>query len=108
MSSYIHQTLSTNKDTEYMAANGSPDLKHNSPQHALASARMENLQNPVAGGRPADSRLKPEIGAGAGTGESLENQEVEHREYSSAADNVMKAEGKGRLGDTGGLHYLEL
>ncbi|KAL5043386.1 hypothetical protein BDW71DRAFT_199882 [Aspergillus fruticulosus] len=107
MSSYVHQTQSTNKDTEYMSANGPPDLDHNSPQHALASARMQDLQNPVAGDRSADSRMQPRLGAGTGAGRSLKSNDVD-TEYSSAADNVMDTENRGGLLDAGGSHYLDL
>ncbi|KAL3429029.1 hypothetical protein BDV09DRAFT_190480 [Aspergillus tetrazonus] len=91
MSSYIHQTQSTNKDTEYMSAKGPPGLDHNSPKHTLASARMQGLQNPVAGDQSAGSQIKPD-------------SELEP----PAVDNVMEAESRGSLGDTGGSHYLNL
>ncbi|KAL4993152.1 hypothetical protein BDV10DRAFT_179618 [Aspergillus recurvatus] len=107
MSGYIHQTKSTNKDTEYMSANGPPDLDHNSPQHTLASARMQGLQNPAVGERSTDPRMKPRIGAGAGTGRSLESNEVDVG-YNPVTDNAMEAENRGGLGDTGGSHYLDL
>ncbi|KAL4745967.1 hypothetical protein BDW72DRAFT_207749 [Aspergillus terricola var. indicus] len=107
MSSYIHQTQSTNKDTEYMSANGPPDLDHNSPQHALASARMQGLQNPADGDQSGASQTKPRLGAGAVSGRSPESSE-DGIGYSPAVDNVMKAESRASLGDTGGSHYLDL
>jgi hypothetical protein len=107
MSSYIHQTQSTNKDTEYSSANGPPELDHNSPQHTLASARMQGLHNPVTGEQSAGSQIKPRLGAGAVTGRSPESN-GDDIGYSPAVDNVMEAESRGSLGDTGGSHYLDL
>lgn len=89
-----------------MSANGPPGLDHNSPQHTLASARMQGLQNPVAGDQSADSQIKPRLGAGAVTGRSSESRDGIG--YSPAVDNVMEAESRGSLGDTGGSHYLNL
>ncbi|KAL4735782.1 hypothetical protein BDV11DRAFT_195196 [Aspergillus similis] len=107
MSSYIHQTQSTNKDTEYMSVNGPPDLDHSSPQHTLASARMQGLQNPVDGDQSAGLQMRPGLRAGDVTGRSPEKIKDDIG-YSSALGNVMEAQSQGSLNDTGGSHYLDL
>ena len=89
-----------------MSANGPPDLDHNSPQHTLTSARMQGLQNSIAGDQSADSQIQPKLGAGAVTGRTLESGDETW--YSPAVDNVKEAESRGSLGDTGGSHYLNL
>ncbi|RDW93667.1 uncharacterized protein DSM5745_00989 [Aspergillus mulundensis] len=107
--SYIHQTQSSNKDTEYMSAKGHSGIGSDSAHHSLASERMQALQNPISATQATDSSMRGP-GDGGGTGnrappnsaqsqdtlgsfivESPESNEAD-LEYNPSADHVLDSE----------------